>query len=188
MNKSVNPLLAFAIVTLFAAIFAVNFWLNQKILNMDRFSNAHMASADTLAILYGKQIVQVDLLSSDVSQLGLEDLGISEPIGDFEFFSDGDLLIRIAALERSSLDAAAAAFRIRNHKQGTGLAESGALYRCKLASRKCDLFGDELPVMNRSFRLAIDRNTDTVFLADTSRGQLFKLDSTGHILAKKTGF
>ncbi|MGI9287288.1 MAG: hypothetical protein ACR2P1_18030, partial [Pseudomonadales bacterium] len=42
--------------------------------------------------------------------------------------------------------------------------------------------------MNRSFRLAIDRNTDTVFLADTSRGQLFKLDSTGHILAKKTGF
>jgi len=45
-----------------------------------------------------------------------------------------------------------------------------------------------LPGFDRAFRVFIERDTDTVYLADTSRHRILKLDSTGKLLATAEGF
>ncbi|HTF96887.1 MAG TPA: hypothetical protein VL995_12195 [Cellvibrio sp.] len=74
-----------------------------------------------------------------------------------------------------------------NRKTNRDVVGEGSLYRCNIKSTVCEKFGEGLPVVNRTFRLHIDKK-DHVYMADTSRHQLWVLDSNGKITANKTGF
>ena len=180
MQKDVNPVLAFAIILFFSALGAAYFYLNHQLTSMDRFTNSYAFDERTFAVNYGKQILKIDVNSGATRAINLADMGLDIFRGDFKFFSNGDLLIRLAGAGRS-------AFRIDTGSLSEQQISGGALYRCDLMTKRCAAFSDQLPVLDGTFRLVLDAQ-DTVFFSDTNRHTLRKLDSKGNLLASLEDF
>ncbi|MBU2887662.1 hypothetical protein KO507_17990 [Gilvimarinus agarilyticus] len=124
--------------------------------------------------------------SVDLSAEGLR------PVGDFDFFANGDLLVLHRAAPRSTGQNIRAFLRLQSAPEPAHQSEgerSDGFYRCRLTPLHCTHLAtiDSLPA--RSSRLLIDRQNDHIYLADTSDHALYKYSDTGRLLAqKRTGF
>src|SRR5690606_15392809 len=101
------------------------------------------------------------------------------------FFANGDLLLSLAQEPLSLLEKMKIFLRLSAAERQS---EDARLQRCSVETRRCRVFSEQLPDFYRSFRLHIDTQRQQVFIADTSREQLWLLDEEGQVLAKKDGF
>ncbi len=151
---------------------------------MDRFGLAKRISNHQIAFQMGSRIVISDFTGNVDSQLDVKKFNQEFFVGDFAFFSNGDILIALNQTKPTVSEQIAILKRETNESSNH---TEKALYRCAYPLGDCKKFTTQLPNLSRSFRLFRDED-DAVYIADTSRHSLLKLDANGDILAKKDGF
>ncbi len=174
MNKSVHPAVAALIIAGAVLIFGVKYWLDQRILELPRPGLMQPHPAGGVVVLLGLSLYHLAESGELLTTLDLEPLGVTEMVGDFAFFTNGDLLIRTTSASQSLSDNLATFGRLENSSYD-GEGEQNMLSRCVLAAKTCVIFTRQLPALNRTFRLHVDWSDDTVFVADTSRHRVARL-------------
>lgn len=185
MQKSVNPLLAIGVIVFFGSLFALKFWCDHQSLTMDRLWNIKLSPQNDIVIQLGQRFIVSDSDGSVSRIVSLSDFGITHPVGDFAFFNNGDLLL---AHNRSGLAAAESIQVYLRESAPERQSDEARLHRCSLESKTCHEFSAALPDFPRSFKLYIDPQNEQVYIADTSRHQLWLLNADGEVLAKREGF
>ncbi len=185
MNKSVNPLLALLIVSLFGSLLWLNFHFYAKALDVPKITHIKKKPGDSIVLRLGSKLYNYQSGGKLQGIIDLEKLGIKGTSGDFDFFSNGDLLINSDEYQRTTKENLAAYARMKNNntappKQGRGL------FRCKLSQQQCEVFNQSIPEIQGPHFLHIDRVTDEVYLADTTRHAIRKLSPDGELLAELT--
>ncbi len=183
MQKSVNPIVAILIIGFASCLLYMYIWAGQQLIKLDTFGLAKTIDNERFAVQYGNRLLWINKNFGIENELSLDKFSQKSFVGDIDFFSNGDLLLALNQQPRTTEQQLAVLSRSTNRE----LEGEGALYRCNTDSFRCVVFARQLPVINRTFRLHIDKQ-DKVYLADTSRHQLWLLDSDGNTLANKAGF
>jgi len=185
MNQNVNPVLAFFIVFFAITILSFKFWASGQALytggpnqmQHDREGNLYINITDTLY-----------KLSPDMKLLNeypLDRYGVSDLVGDFAFFSNGDILIRKGKHAPSLVDAILINLRLYNLKNTKQSNEGEGTYRCNLETAECIQFSQQLHDLNSSHHVEINWETDDVFITDTPHHTLYKFDKNGDLQAER---
>ena len=185
MNKPVNPLLALIIIVVFGGLFALKTYYYQKAIDISKINYLKTSPTGDVFIRLGEELYEYSATGEFIRVLSLSDLGVTGELGDFAFFSNGDILIN------RDQHLPAISDKIRSYQRATNtnqaVADKGkGLHRCDLVQTSCVLFTDKIPALQSAHHLFIDPETDTVYLADTSRHQIRKLDKDGVLLAELT--
>ena len=187
INKNVNPLLALVIIIIFGGIFALKTYFYGLALEVPKPNFLKESLTGTVTIRLGTKIYDYSSEGKLNHIIDLEEFGIVNHIGDYDFFSNGDLLINRDDFLPSFED------RIKHFKResNTNVTSPGVgkgLQRCNLKTKDCKSFNRSIPAIQDAHYIHIDRKADMVFLADVSRHQIRKLDKDGNLLAElKTG-
>lgn len=187
MNKNVNPVLALVIITIFGSLLWLKFYFYGEALAVPKVQFIKKSSESSITIRLDNKLYDYSSDGQFKNIINLNDLGIIGSNGDFDFFSNGDLLINsneyIPNLTKK-LDAYA-------RKENTNSAppkEGKGLLRCNLSTLRCQIFNQTIPELQGAHYLHIDRETDTVYLADAARHEIRKMSTSGELLAElKTG-
>lgn len=139
---------------------------------------------DRVAIQFDTEIYLTELNSGNTEKVDLAAFGKNDVLGGFDFFGNGDVLVGLDSIAPDVLDRIKVLGRLSDSREGEG----GRLFRCSPSQVRCRLFSNELPPLNRSFRIFVDEPDQRVYLSDTSRHQIFMLDTSGKLLASKQGF
>ena len=181
-EKLIKLLVAALIVTGSVLSLGIKFYADDEVLSVDRPSIIKSGPDNTISILIGNTIYLIDKSGYTSNIFELDKLGF-RAIGDHDYFGNGDLLLYSNNVEPSFLEKLAQFFRLKETRNEPVSGTDG-LYRCDIQTYDCQLFTTELPAMYATFRVDIDRESDTVYLADTPRFALYKLSSKGNLLAK----
>jgi hypothetical protein len=174
----------------FAAVMIVAFsvlalglylWAGAKRAQLPGYGFMH-EDGQQLAVNFGSHIVWLDAAGREQAAIDLAELDIV-PVGDFGFFSDGDLLLYHRAERLSFWDNLAAFLRLRSTRTSGASSEDG-FYRCELALERCQPLAQSEQYPARSFRLLLEPASDIIYLADTASHALYKLSPEGRELAK----
>lgn len=182
MNKELSPLQTVFILALFAILLIPILWAQGEATGVPRLSHMHQAPNGHLFILLGNRLFEHDAMGEPVQEIDLTPFGVETVIGDFAFFSNGDLLIRQGGDERDLLFNLLKFFRFKNPTPEADDANEGGLFRCHLENAECRSFGLPPLNLNDSFYLEIDWQDDRVFIADTSRHRILMLNSEGAVM------
>lgn len=185
MNKSVNPIVALIIILMFGSLFGFKFYFYQQAADVAKLNYIKASPSGNIFIRLGEEIYDYTPSGKLNRVINLSTLNISNHFGDFAFFSNGDLLINRDEFLPSFKDRISRFFRHENTNK-TIATDNKGLQRCNISTLICTQFTAEIPVLQGSFYLFIDIKTDDVYLADTSRHQIRKLDKEGHLLAEMT--
>ncbi len=185
MKKSVHPLIAIAVVVFFGSLMGLKIWCDHRYLNLDRLWGIKLSPQHDVVIRLGTRLIFSDARGDHSRSVSLADFGITEPHGDFAFFSNGDLLTVHNGHSTTLVDDLKVFFRLAEPEVKNGGAR---LQRCSFENYHCREFGDALPDFPRSFNLYIDPSTQYVYIADTGRHQLWLLSPEGALIAKQGGF
>jgi sugar lactone lactonase YvrE len=186
MNQNVSPAAAFSVLALLCVFIAAMFHFNEQALTVDRVSLMAQHPDGNTVVMLGNDLYKLDPATGSEQVIALDALGIAATVGGFAFFSNGDLLA-VADEYRPTLWQSLAIWR-RAPNLDYASTEHNQLLRCDLAAQSCRRFSSELPDFTRTFRLFIDQRTDEVYIADTSRHRVVKLDTQGKQLAAKSDF
>ncbi len=136
-----------------------------------------------LYIQIQNRLIEHDANGEYVGTHDLANLGVEQFLGNYGFFSDGDILLRRGPDPRSFLDDIRAFMRETNKSSIQPLTPGSGLFRCRKETFVCEKFG----VVGVDFKAAhgifIDWETDDVFIADTSRHLLRKYSAQGEPLS-----
>ncbi|RLA43850.1 MAG: hypothetical protein DRR06_11120 [Gammaproteobacteria bacterium] len=187
MNKPVNPIVAAIVILYVVLIFGLKYWFEQQSLELPRPSLIQAHPQGGVVILLGLTLYHVDEAEGLISTIDLGALEITEMVGDFAFFANGDLLIRAETRSATLEEELMTARRLENQNYNSGKGQN-MLYRCVLADHSCIAFTQQLPALSRTFRLHIDWSDDRVYLADTSRHRVLAFDKQGVLQSGQTGF
>lgn len=185
MQKSIHPLAALGILVFFGGLLFGWFWANQQLLELDRLRSIKISPDQELVVQLDRRLYFMDPDGRHLQKFDLADLGLGRFVGDYGFFANGDLLLSLAQEPLSLLEKMKIFLRLSAAERQS---EDARLQRCSVETRRCRVFSEQLPDFYRSFRLHIDTQRQQVFIADTSREQLWLLDEEGQVLAKKDGF
>ena len=164
-----------------ATCLGVKFWADGEAFSVAGPSYMRITPAGELAILIGQTIVIIGPDNQTRRSIELPSLGIHTH-GDFDFFSNGDLLVYHGDQELTTWQSIKRFLRLRESRQSPPQADKGLL-RCNGEGKSCRLFSAALPAFYSAFHLYVDRQSDTVYIADTPRFTLYKLDRAGELLA-----
>jgi len=189
MNKNVNPVLAVIIIALFGSLLWLKFHFYGKALDVPKVAFLKEAPDKTVFFRLGSKLYQYQNNGMLKRTIDLQKLGINGNSGDFDFFSNGDLLINSDEYHGNLKENLAAYARVENTT--TAPAKEGkGLLRCKLtqplAQQNCQVFNKTIPELQGPHYIHIDRKTDEVYLADTTRHEIRKLSPSGKLLAEMT--
>lgn len=187
MNIKLKVVVGVTVVILSILSMGTKFWADAEALSFTGPSFMRVTPQGDLAIVIGSAIYIVDKKGLTQQIIDLDSVGIQNH-GDFDFFKNGDLLIYHGAKDFSFIESIERNLRRKEKRQSAPIGDVGLL-RCNHEGKNCEKFSSELPAFHSSFRLNIDRTTDTVYIADTPRFALYKLSEEGEIIAtKKEGF
>jgi hypothetical protein len=184
MQKELSPVTTLLLLLLFGGLLWAIFWFNGAAVGLPGLTHMHKSHDGGLYIMLGTDLYEHDAAGRHRRRIDLKELGVKEVIGDFGFFSNGDLLIRIGADERNFPDKLRQLFRRENLKPRLRQSAWGGLFRCDLTEMACVPFGKVHQNLDQSFFLAVDWETDRVLLTDPSRHRLMLLSSTGDLLVQ----
>lgn len=171
MDKPLNPLTVFLVLLLFGGLLSAKFWVAHRALEVDRPGHMQIHPDGRLFVQVGERLFALSP-GGGVMLFDLDELGVGRMLGDFAFFAGGDLLLRRGYHDPGFLRNLWRFFRFDNPTPERVENGEGGLFRCDLSTGECTLFGDGRHGLSDAFHLHIDRATDRVFLADTSRHQL----------------
>jgi hypothetical protein len=187
MNKNVNPVLALAIIIIFGSLFWLKTHFYGKALEVPKVAFLKQAPDNSIQIRLGNKLYNYHANGKLIRIIKLESMGIKGKAGDFDFFSNGDLLINSDEYIRNLKENLASYARKKNTNTAPPKAGKG-LMRCNLESLQCQVFNQTIPELQGPHFIHIDRDNDEVYLADTTRHALRKLSASGKLLAElKTG-
>lgn len=191
MNQEVKPLTAIIALAIFGLLLWGKFWAYDAAVSVYTFSNMHKHPNGTAYIMLGNQIFGFDDEAKSTGQIDLPRLGVSNndsAATDFGFFSNGDLLIRRHIEDHDFIYNLQRFFRLKNMQSKSSTNQQDGLFRCNTTSFECRPFTNPPLNLNDAFSLAVDLNTDRVFVADTSRHTVRLFSNSGEELDSKEGF
>lgn len=187
MDAKVHPLVAALVIAAAIAAIAAWMWGSGE-------AKAIGGPAQLLAAPDGRVYVQMQdvLLEHDaagrfVRRHELADIGVHTVLGGIGIFSNGDLLIRRGADDRTLLDNLRAYQRRTNLDSLTPESGDAGLFRCSLESKTCEIFGESRFDFKAAYNVYIEWTSDDVYISDTTRHLLRKYSATGDALAGPVG-
>ncbi|GEM_PF-3881764 len=190
MNQNIKPLTAFIVLLFFGGLLWGKFWANGVALSVFTFSHMHKHPDGTAYIMLDNQLYGFNEQAQPTGKIDLSRLGIESgsAITDFAFFANGDLLIHRSFKPFEFVHSLQRYFRFENQQNTLSPDATDGLHRCNLATYQCQAFSQPAINLNDTFTLAIDWQTDHVFIADTSRSVLYFYTGSGQKLDSKDGF
>lgn len=184
MRKELSPAVSVLLLLMFCTLLWAVFLLRSTAVGLPTLTHMHTSPDGKLYIMLGTDLFEHDEAGLPVRRIDLRELGVTDVIGDFAFFNNGDMLIRIGVDSRSTSDKLRQYFR-RDNLQPIHLeVEKSGLFRCDLSAMQCAPFGKQYNNFDQSFYLAVDWESDRVLVADSSRHRLLLFSSNGDLLAE----
>ncbi|UTF59544.1 hypothetical protein [Gilvimarinus sp. DA14] len=145
-----------------------------------------------LVVNFDRSLVWLDETGRERRALDLQIEGL-RPVGDFDFFANGDVLVYHRAAPLGVWQNIKAFLRLREPSRLGSAVQAGAradgFYRCRLAPLDCQPLLNPQVLPARSLRLAVDREQNVIYLADTADHSVYKLSASGEVLAaRREGF
>ncbi|MGK0441864.1 MAG: hypothetical protein ACJA0N_001668 [Pseudohongiellaceae bacterium] len=181
MNREVDTKTALVVIVFFVAVNSAWMHFNTKVLQVDSPGFVRINPAGNVAVNLGGDFYEVTPEGADLLHYSADDFGLQGIMGDFAFFSNGDILLYSSSYQPTLKNKLNTVARLENDSREKVGGEG--FYRCVIQTLMCSDFSLVLPVFDRVFRLTIDKD-DNVYLADTSRHRVYKLNETGDILAE----
>ncbi len=187
MDKHIHPIAASAAVLICIAIFAIWFWSAAEAKNFGGPAGLTLDADGRLYIQIQNQLIEHDKNAGFAQRHDLAELGVDTLLGGTAFFADGDILLRRGPDTRSLWDTIRAYLRKENQKSLVPDAPNTGIYRCNLDKKRCDQFGHEPIDLKSAFSVFIDRESDDVFISDTSRHVVRKFTGEGMAAVEPIG-
>lgn len=183
MNSDVHPLVAALVIVLTAVAIATWVWGMDQAASIGGPAELRTDRNGHLYIQVQNKLVEHDTNGEYVRTHELGSLGVEQFIGAFDFFPNGDVLLRRGPDPRSFFDNIRAFQRKANESSLRPATADSGLFRCDLHARQCSRFGETGVDFKAAFGLATDPSSGDVFFSDTSRHQLWKYSADGELLA-----
>ncbi|HEY5601474.1 MAG TPA: hypothetical protein VIM41_00030 [Gammaproteobacteria bacterium] len=183
MNQNVNPITATIIILIALCMISMIVWARGESLRAGGPDQIQLDPAGNIHIHVADRLYQLSPGLELLNDYDLPELGIHDLVGDFAFFSNGDMLVRLGKYEPGLLESILRFFRVAENKPPVAKHNNEGLYRCKPSIKECVPFGSNNLDFDSAFHLSIDTGTDTVYLSDTGRHKLRKFDKQGKELA-----
>ena len=179
MDKNIHPLAAFLVVLIASAAIAIWFWCSGEAKEYGGPASLTIDPDGHLYIQVRNQLLEHDERGAFVTRHDLSKLEVDVLLGGTAFFSNGDILLRRGPDTRTLYDTLRAFQRRKNEKSTQPDAADTGLYRCKLDTQQCVVFGSPPIDFKSTFSVFIDRQTDDVYISDSSRHLVRKYTSDG---------
>ncbi|OIO58104.1 MAG: hypothetical protein COX57_00485 [Alphaproteobacteria bacterium CG_4_10_14_0_2_um_filter_63_37] len=165
------PYLSLLILALALALFGLRYWVTVEAIALDAPTHVTVTPSGNLAVVVGHTLFVGDEAGVRATY-DLSDFGAPFVLGDVAFYPNGDLLIQQGIAPRSFHDV------LRTFDRSTGPmdGEMGPLVRCVLDTHICRPVA---PNLRRPVALAIDPETEALYIADPGGGALTKRDRDG---------
>ena len=183
MDSKVHPLVAALVIIGAIAAIATWMWGSGEAKAIGGPAQLVVDGNGHLYVQIRNSLLEHDADGNFVREHDLRNIGVDMLLGGLGFFSNGDLLVRRGPDTRSFLDNLRAYQRKANEDSLSPDAPETGLYRCQLVSRECSVFGGEAIDFKAAYGVYIDRETDEVYVSDTTRHLLRKYAADGSVLA-----
>ncbi|SMF53955.1 hypothetical protein SAMN02745866_03409 [Alteromonadaceae bacterium Bs31] len=172
-----NRIIAGVLIVIFALMSLLLFLYGSHLKNSVERYSFHRAINNQLMVKFGNNLVAFDKTNTEVAHHALSDLNI-QAHGDFDFFSNGDLLVYQLSEKPGILYKLSRFLRLKKKTEQEPNNNNG-FYRCKLQQKTCIPYNTSLPVLKSAFRLWLFRNSDNIVLADSPAFKLYLIDAKG---------
>ena len=183
MESKVHPAVALVVIILVVLAMGLWTWGTGQAKAIGGPAGLLVDPAGHLYIRIQNLLLEHDTDGRFIERHDLSNLGIEQVIGAIGFFSDGDMLVRRGPDPRSVFDNMRAFLRRSNKRSLAPESQDTGLHRCDLRSKECTVFGSAPIDFKAAVGLFIDRETDEVYVSDTSRHVLRKYSRDGEALA-----
>lgn len=136
------------------------FYMDHQAISVDRPSLIKTTPNNQVAIIFGNSIFFINAFNKISTVFNFDDNNL-KLLGDFDFFSNGDLLI-YSSHEDPSLWQNIATFNRKQETRNEQAIGDNGFYRCTIQTKRCQKFIINVPAFHSTFRLVIDRQTDTL--------------------------
>lgn len=187
MDSNVHPLVAALAIAV--ALLAIGLWVwgGGEAKKIGGPAQLIVAPSGHLYVQMQDKLLEHDADGNFVARHELSDIDAGGYAGGIGVFSNGDLLLRRGDDARTVLDDLRAYQRRTNEDSLVPESAGAGLYRCNLARRQCEAFGKTLIDPKATYHVAVDWQTDDVYVADTTRHLLRKYAADGEVLAGPAG-
>ncbi|MBT8081600.1 MAG: hypothetical protein KJP08_09885 [Gammaproteobacteria bacterium] len=187
MNSSVHPVVAILVLFLTATAIAIWAWGTGVAASFGGPAELRTGPNGHHFVQIQNHLVEHDADGRYLKTHDLETLGVDVMLGGFDFFSDGDILLRRGPDKRSFLDNLRAFQRQANRSATSPESPDSGLFRCDLETLACTRFGTPGVDFKATFGIFIDRAKGEVYISDTTRHVLRKYAADGYELAGPAG-
>lgn len=179
LNKNIHPLAACLVILISVVVTATWFWCAGKAKEYGGPAGLTTDPDGHLYIQIRNQLLEHDARGAFVARHDLSEFGVEVLLGGTAFFSNGDILLRRGPDTRTFFDTVRAYQRRTNRKSIVPDAPDTGLFRCNLDTKRCRVFGPEPIDFKSAFSVFIDRETDEVYISDSSRHLVRQYTSDG---------
>lgn len=187
MNSDVHPLVVALVLVLTGIGLGIWMWGSDAAASIGGPSGLNIDANGHAYVQIQDKLVEHDTNGRYRRTHDLGDMGVDVFLGGFDFFSNGDILLRRGPDSRSFADNFRAFQRKTNEQSIEPESPDSGLFRCSLDAKVCTRFGQTGIDFKAAHGILIDRRTDEVYIADTTRHVLRKYSSDGIALAGPMG-
>ena len=184
MNSKVHPLVVALVMILTFVAIGLWMWGKGEASMIGGPAELRLGPNGHLYIQIQNRLIEHDADGKYVVTHDLSSLGVEQFLGSYDFFSDGDILLRLGPDPRSFFDTVRAFQRKTNTTSLQPKTSESGMFRCRLATYECTRFGAEGIDLKASHGIVIDWSGDDVYITDTSRHVLRKYSSDGTALSE----
>jgi hypothetical protein len=189
MNSNVHPLVVALVLALTFVALAAWMWAGGEAASIGGPAELRTDREGHLYVQIQNQLIEHDADGEFLKTHDLSNSGVELFLGAFDFFANGDVLLRRGPDPRSFGDNLRAFQRKTNEQSLVPSAPESGLFRCDLDTTICTRFGQKGIDFKAAHSIFIDRQTDDVYISDTTRHVLRKYSANGVELAGPvTGF
>jgi hypothetical protein len=189
MNSNVHPLVVALVLAITGIGIATWMWGSGAAANIGGPSELKLDPSGHAYVQIQDKLVEHDANGQYLKTHRLGDMGVDLFLGGFDFFANGDILLRRGSDSRSTADNFRAFQRKTNERSIEPESPDSGLFRCELDTKVCTRFGQTGIDFKAAHGIFIDRKTDEVYISDTNHHELRIVDprteSFGDELARK---
>lgn len=183
MNSDVHPLVAALVIALTVVAIATWMWGMDEAASIGGPAELQKDRNGHLYIQIQNKLIEHDASGEFVKTHDLSLLGVEQFIGGYDFFPNGDILLRRGPDPRTFFDNVRAYHRETNERSIEPATADSGLFRCNLRTSQCTRFGVTGVDFKAAFGVFIDPASNEVFVSDTSRHRLMKYSEEGELIA-----
>lgn len=177
----ISPGTAVVIILYFLVVAGIGFWARGVATAVPGPGTIKQSEQGDVYVQVGTELLRVTPDGVDVRAYDLARLGVDR-LFDFVLLDDEKILVRLGPYRKTFLENIAMYMRLPNTKPVSAAPAGTGLYTCDLAAMSCAPFSRNFD-MDDVHWLAYDRETQELYVADSSRHQLHKLGADGVLRA-----